>query len=331
MKTSLNSRKSKYDIIEKKDIELKNIINNINNIKTNSIKEFIFSNKNVPKVWKRKKNYKNMVLDLFTNDNNFLGYFGNTNQNEKNISVNNDLKRPKTSNFEKNGTKIKLKNKENLYNNNISRINENNYSISSSKKLEKTKILKNKLNIQQEFDLIFDDLNEKFPIKNKLTEIYPGFTLETNKANTKKITDINDNLKTFGNSVDKRRFKYLKKLEKNIYNNIFLKNRNKSYINEDISKRQSNDFYYKSKNRIKIIKKELNDPKIFNQLQNMNFYGPYFSYCPFCSDNNIDFYKNIGKKQCISLLNYIKKDRNKRLELVQSKIRKNIKNKDDFF
>ncbi len=59
-----SKKRTKYDIIEKKDIELNHIKQNTNDIKKSSIKQFIYSNRNVPKVWKTKQNYKNLVLDL---------------------------------------------------------------------------------------------------------------------------------------------------------------------------------------------------------------------------------------------------------------------------
>ena len=96
-----SKKRTKYDIIEKKDIELNHIKQNTNDIKKSSIKQFIYSNRNVPKVWKTKKNYKNLVLDLFANDNNFIKYLGN-NESDKNLTSNIKLKRPKTSIVERN-------------------------------------------------------------------------------------------------------------------------------------------------------------------------------------------------------------------------------------
>ena len=57
-------KKTNYDVIERKDIELNYIKNKTTDIKTNSIKQFIYSNKNIPKVWKTKKNFKNLVLQI---------------------------------------------------------------------------------------------------------------------------------------------------------------------------------------------------------------------------------------------------------------------------
>ena len=51
-------KKTNYDVIERKDLELNNIREKTNDIKTDSIKQFIYSNKNIPKVWKTKKTLK---------------------------------------------------------------------------------------------------------------------------------------------------------------------------------------------------------------------------------------------------------------------------------
>ena len=317
----LSKNRTKLDCIEKREKELNDLTNTTNNIKKNSIKEFLYSNKNVPKIWKTKKNYNNLVLELIDDDSNFLKYLGNNFNNVKNVNFDNNIRRSKTAVTE---------NKEFC-----SETNKN--ETFSFKRFEKPE---NKINIiinpQIEMENIFEYLNEKYPIKKKLIQLFPNYKFNKTKFNKKSNYSFDskngiENSIFIRNSVVKNKLKYIGKMEKNIYNNLFTKNNNINSANKRIFKNINNDFDYKRKNRMKIIQKELNDSKIFSLLQNVNLYGPYFSYCPYCYDNNINFYKNIGKKQCISILNYIKNDKYKERKINPTKLKKNLKLSTNFF
>ena len=308
-------KRVKHDIIEKKDIELNNIKNNTNDIKKSTIKEFIYSHKNVPKIWKTKKTYKNLILDIFAEDNNFLKYMGSNVEKEPNSPKNINIKRPKTTTFENRNVNYDLfKSKRST-----------NYKFGEPKK--KIRLMTNS---QIEIENIFDDLRDKYPIKKKLFELFPSYNFEDDKKSKTINASFNNyktikNSKLVENSVETNRLKKIKKMEKNIYNNIFMNYRkNIHYLTDGLSKKNDNDFDYKRRNRIKLMENELNDPKIFNILCKLNLYGPYFSYCPNCFDKNIDFYKNIGKSQCMSLLNYIKNDNFKKRKINQKKSIKNL-------
>ena len=47
-------------------------------MKTNSIKDYIYSNKAIPPIWRNKLSYQDEVLNVIHNDLNFLKYLGNT-------------------------------------------------------------------------------------------------------------------------------------------------------------------------------------------------------------------------------------------------------------
>ena len=305
-------KRTYYDIIERKEKELNNLENNTNEVKKSSIKEFIYSNKNIPIIWKTKKNYQNLVLDIFNDDSDFLKYLGSKKQKENKLNLNND--RPKTSIFEGKNRNVDINKKEKE-------------RLSFPKFTRPKKKLRMLLSPQAEVENIFDELKEKFPIKNKLKELFPHYNLDEDTKDKKNNYSYDKYIKNkiskfFGNHATTSKSKYLKKMEKNIYNNLFSRDNKISFSNgQNIIKNNNNDFEYKRKNRVKIMKKELNDPRIFNLLQNLNLYGPYFSYCPCCYDKNISFYKNIGRKQCISLLNYIKDDKLKEREIKESKSR----------
>ena len=304
----LPEKKITYDVVEKKEAKLKNLKNNTDKIKKESIKEFIYTNKNIPIIWKTKKNYQNLVLDIFNEDNNFLKYLGNNIQKKK--KLNTIINRPKTSINEKNIRNLELERKKQR-------------KLSYNTFIKPKKKIRMLLSPQVEIENIFEELKEKYPINNKVKDLFPYYNFEEEKKDKigNSSFDRFNKKKFSGNTITTSKSKYLKKMEKNIYNNLFSReNTTISFNNQNITK-TNNDFEYKRKNRIKIMKKELNDPRIFHLLQNLNLYGPYFSYCPCCFDKNIIFYKNFGRKQCISLLNYIKDDKIKEREIKESKYR----------
>ena len=59
-------------------------------------------------------------------------------------------------------------------------------------------------------------------------------------------------------------------------------------------------------------KTKINDPAIERQLENINFYGPYYSYCPPCLNRNLEYYNHLEPNQCLKLIKYIRKVRVKK-------------------
>ena len=55
----------------------------------------------------------------------------------------------------------------------------------------------------------------------------------------------------------------------------------------------------------------IENPLIKRSLEDINYYGPYFSHCPICKNRNLEFYQTMEPHQCLKLLNYIKKKRSK--------------------
>jgi hypothetical protein len=58
---------------------------------------------------------------------------------------------------------------------------------------------------------------------------------------------------------------------------------------------------------------KINNPIIQKNLENINFYGPFYSYCPPCLNRNLDFYNNLEENQCLKLIQYIRKIRKKNI------------------
>ena len=52
---------------------------------------------------------------------------------------------------------------------------------------------------------------------------------------------------------------------------------------------------------------EIANPLIKKHLESINFFGPYYSYCPPCRNRNIEFYNNLEPNQCIEIIKCVKK------------------------
>ena len=103
-------------------------------------------------------------------------------------------------------------------------------------------------------------------------------------------------------------FKRKNVIKQNVFNNLI------SQKDSMISKSVLHKIYKKKLNPIpfsdykSFIKKiKVKNPLVNKNLENINFYGPYFSYCPPCYNKNIEYYNNWEVNQCINLLHHIKK------------------------
>ena len=348
-----------YDAVEQKDIELQNLKTTTKNIKKETIKEFVYSSKKIPVVWKSRKNFKNIVLETFVEDTDFLKYLGSVEEADSIHAKPKIHIRPKTASERKLSSNLKnFINKKNDKNklalrtldflksdSNISNYN----SLSANNQyFKKPKIkLRKIISQQEEIQNMLDDLKEKYPLRNKLKELYPNlnlkevdinFSIEQNNKESNKTV----NASSIESLIDKSRLHKINKIERNIFNNLLLSNKKNNNndnkfkqfleenscdnkINNRINKSNFNNYRFSKMIKNEKIKNELNDSMIFNQLKSTNFYGPYFSYCPYCCNNNIKYYKHMERKQCISLLNFIKKDRNRKAEIEESKFREKVK------
>jgi hypothetical protein len=65
-----------YDEIENQDISIKDNKNQLKKLKNKTIKEFVYTNKEIPDHWKTKLDYEQDLLKMFVKDKNFLVYLG---------------------------------------------------------------------------------------------------------------------------------------------------------------------------------------------------------------------------------------------------------------
>ena len=356
-----------YDPIEKDEISIKKIRNELRRVKDSSLREFIYSNKDIPDNWKHKISYGDDILKIMIKDKNVLKYMGSENKDEQSMIKNNNDKKNnlKTRNIQYENEKIlpDIKNStEQKYKINDSGVSqqiidsekaqgkiiaeENNIILSPSKlKKFNPKSKQKKYYNEKEINNILEDFKANYPIKQKLKELYEKTNYYTssqkNNLNLSKSRDNNTTRNKFSNSfvkTNKNEFDKDLKSNRNIFyktikNQQIFKRKNvirQNVFNNLISNRESfmskstdNKRYSKLKpitfsDYKNFIKKlSIKNPLVDKNLENINFYGPYFSYCPPCYNKNIEYYNNLEINQCLDLLHHIKKYKikdNKKME-----------------
>ena len=78
-----NLDKDFYEDIINSDLGIKKIKKNLEGIKDGTIKESVYTNREIPDVWKTKLTYRQEVHDAISNDDNFAKYIGSSNEEEK--------------------------------------------------------------------------------------------------------------------------------------------------------------------------------------------------------------------------------------------------------
>ena len=123
------------------------------------------------------------------------------------------------------------------------------------------------------------------------------------------------NLKSNENNLRKKisEFPRADVFKSTIYNNLLTENNSKDKIEDPILVLNN----YKNYLEKEIV---INNPEIQSRLEDIKNWGPYNPYCFIGKKKNLLFYKTMNPKQCIKLLDYIKKVK------VKSKIGLNVEN-----
>ena len=327
-KKTIDISSSIYDEIELKDKQIRDSDRQMKNIKIESIKQFVYANKKIPERWKTKQDYQNQVLKIFAKDPKFLYYVGNNNDNNNNnmsksIQYNrNNLTTTSCfqSNLNKTNNNINESNKQiNLSiltdNNKIQKTNNMKKYIYTTPVKKRYISLKNKALNEKEMIYILDNLQRKFPIKEKLNELYPKEELEKVgiKSHTIKKKESRG-LNIRYPFLPSRKMKTF--LKKNIYINLIPSNKDSEKTQEEdyenlkiFDKKTINDDI---ENDVSKMKKEMiKNPLAKKHLESINYYGPYYSYCT-CGNKNLSFYQKLSLNQLVKITNYIHQYREKK-------------------
>jgi hypothetical protein len=349
-----------YEEIARNDISIKEKEKQLQKIKNSSLKEFVFANKKIPTKWKQKTGYQNNVIKILAKDNDFLLYIGQGGGGSRQETLSTRLgtldkfkkkkekfktcygsKFPKINNNRSSSSNLKSRksNDTKMFDDENISINENK---TSSSKAYSTKMKggikksnfndKDIINLLEEFRIAYP-LTIKKEKDNEVIDEEKNNEKNETKANliyseVNQTSRLNKRFNSSGSHY-KLKFQRQSSFRQNIFNNLIPPQKigeSKSMIEIKKSSKPEkvgpflnfdNESFYK---RITI-----NNPVIQQQLENINFYGPYYAYCPPCLNKNLEFYNNIEPNQCLKIIQYIRKFRGKNNFLkVEGKSKKEI-------
>ena len=280
-----NLNKDFYDDIELNDNKIKSNKKLLNKIKDLTLKEFVYTNKIIPDIWKNKFNYQHDMTNLISKDKNLISYIGSF---------------PLKSQLNQKLPKINSKTEINLMKN----------TYNKSKKSFRFKP-KNDYG-DDHAKLIMEDYKVVYPIKEKMENLMIDYSnnlknFEDSKDNNKILND-NDMTSTNKsiNSKDSKTNSLLQKI--NLANKIEKLKIQRSFrqniFSIDKLKKNNDNKTNKYKNGSKIF--EIKNKNIEKNIKSINYYGPHFSFCSLCKIKNMDFYNRMEPKQCLELINHIK-------------------------
>lgn len=197
---------------------------------------------------------------------------------------------------------------------------------------------------------ILDNYKEMYPLfkKRNFSEITGEFDKHLGKTNSfQNLPNITSHKKTsypavnsaygFGNTQKSQMFK------SSIYNLLVPTKNSLSNFDEDLSDKMQHDdqnhtnslFKKRSKSTLASIQKksskteygpflnfnyaeynkkiEIKNPEVKKVLEDIDYFGPYFSHCPSCRNKNLEFYQTMEPHNCLDMLNFIKKTRKKNI------------------
>ena len=194
--------------------------------------------------------------------------------------------------------------------------------------------------VDKDINEILEDFKMNYPIQSKLRELYDKTNYYASKNNfshsmsndkdvnlstknlransfvnlNKRATDFDSNISRniFYNTIKNQQiFKKKNVIRQNVFNNLVSKK--DSFVSKSTTykttKKLNPIIISDYKNFIKKIK--IKNPMVNKNLEYLNFYGPYFSYCPPCYNKNIEYYNQLEVNQCLGLLHHIKKYKTK--------------------
>ena len=332
-----NLEKDFYEDIINSDLGIKKIKKNLEGIKDGTIKESVYTNREIPDVWKTKLTYRQEVHDAISNDGNFAKYVGTNNEEEKGDfdfdnklksfsstyytnNDNNDSKKLSRNNFLNFGNTSKT-----VYDNNDSISKKNNESF--SERSETRRLTKKKF--FSTFNQI-SNINDKL-IASKLDEYKLKFDMNAfmNEIRNKRIAEGKDSeLKSLPNFLKERKNNYRMYLKALIQNERVKVLKQTIYVNLlppkdklddiDIEKNKKKKFSMDLPNKIKFLDSgspeydnppKITNPSVRRDLELIDYYGPKYVHCKYCHRRNLEFYENAEPNQCLKLTRYLKKIR----------------------
>ena len=164
---------------------------------------------------------------------------------------------------------------------------------------------------ERELDIYLTKLGKNYPIKDKLKDLFDEKILKYNEDKNK-INDNNPKLTLKFITTEKKK----NDINKNIYVQLISKKTrysDKNKINRAQSAINRYDKNFICVNDFDRKKYNIKDRYAMKQLESVNYYGPYYSYCPECGIRNTEFYKNINTNTLIEIVGQIKKNKDEQI------------------
>ena len=276
-----NLNKGFYDDIEKNDVVIIQNQKELKKLKNISLKEFIYTNKEIPYKWKKKTNYEDDLLNLMVTNKNILTYVGMcpkeenistksyddkklinkgfSNENHKKLSnINNRCVNKKLfekTSWEEEGIKFNSILDSEINNKNaITEEIANDNSVSKMNKIKSKNKSKNELN-DKAINNILEDFKTAYPIKEKLQQLYTTTNYYNNNSN-----EISNNLKNTRSGFNLSNSK--RKQNNNSYNRY-----------NSIVTNGRNSFFDSIKNQQQFKRKNVFRQNVFNNLVSTNTFS----------------------------------------------------------
>ena len=358
-----------YDEIESNDLSIKENKAQLKKLKNKSVKEFVYTNKEIPDHWKSKLDYEQSLLKMFVKDKDFLFYLGHGGGGDNFRTL---------KEIEKNNSpRLNILNKSPKQKKELPKIDNNNITTVSPRKTSSNKYIvrntrfKENNNISDKEILgILDEFKNAYPLfekeKNqeshnekgnfskdtdrKSKTFYDIKSLRNNKIqnnnnflNNKKNVSIDIHTQTTFPVIKQKHNRRQNTFRQNIFTNLlpsgekYGKNFGKTITGFnscsnfrkkkiDFQNRNNNNIYLNSDYDFFNKKININNPTLLKYLEGINYFGPYFSYCPPCGNRNLEFYKNLEPNQCLQIIQQIKKNKGKNIILNSNKKKDNNQN-----
>jgi len=274
MKTELIDNEDEIDSLNKKNKETKL---KISNLKDWTVKNMVYSNIDIPSVWKQKQGYREFMFQAMNNDKLFFDYLSSA------ITLNDPYKNKEIANM----------------------------NINSKKKNEKERlpeIVNDQFNFRKNSNLTSND----FSRTNNF--LGGGTTLQNSNMYTSSQSFFRSKA-TFKTSDGKNleRLALMKRLESQklskTENNFSKRSKStllmtKPKIQQTKTKTKELGQFLNINSNVK--KLELKNKDVKELFEEINNFGPYFSHCPSCNNKNISFYQNMKSENAIKLLSYLR-------------------------
>ena len=270
-----NLNKGFYDELEKNDVKIKKGQKELKKLKDVSLKEFIYTNKEIPEKWRKKINYEDDLLNIMIKDKDILTYIGTSTKDEninmksysdrrdsfpniKSFSIDKEKNFPNiTSSYntkrilDKNiSQKDSVNNIKNIFGSEISKKNTitEEYDNKSISKFSKRYKDKNRTQLTDKaINNILEDFKTAYPIKEKLQQLYTKTNYYNTSTNLGSDNGNNDN--------------------KYSTNGITMNNTLKNTSNmHNLTLTNTNNFFSSIKNQQQFKRKNVFRQNVFNNL-----------------------------------------------------------------